>query len=39
MRMKEYPKIDTLFKRDMSSKRKPIVPGAWSQDEAEVTKP
>ena len=32
MRMKEYPKIDTLFKRDMSSKRKPIVPGAWSQD-------
>lgn len=30
--MKEYHKIDTLFKRDMESRKKTLVVGDWSQD-------
>jgi ATP-dependent RNA circularization protein (DNA/RNA ligase family) len=30
--MKEYHKIDTLFKRDMESRRKTLIVGDWSQD-------
>lgn len=30
--MKEYHKIDTMFKRDMESKKKPLIIGDWSKD-------
>jgi hypothetical protein len=30
--MKEYHKIDTVFKRDMESRRKTLIVGDWSQD-------
>lgn len=30
--MKEYHKIDTLFKRDMESRKKTLIVGDWSQD-------
>lgn len=29
--MREYHKIDTLYKRDMDSPRKPLIIGDWSQ--------
>lgn len=33
--MNEYHKINTIFKRDMKSKRKPIIEGAWALPEFE----
>lgn len=33
--MSEYHKIQTLFKRDMNSPRKPIIEGAWTHPEFE----
>lgn len=33
--MSEYHKIQTLFKRDMSSPRKPLIEGAWTHAEFE----
>jgi ATP-dependent RNA circularization protein (DNA/RNA ligase family) len=33
--MSEYHKIQSLFKRDMSSKKKPLIEGAWTLPEFE----
>jgi len=33
--MSEYHKIQTLFKRDMSNPRKPLIEGAWTHSEFE----
>lgn len=33
--MSEYHKIQTLFKRDMSNSRKPLIEGAWTHSEFE----
>ena len=33
--MREYHKIHTMFKRDMESKKKPLIEGAWTYPEFE----
>lgn len=33
--MKEYHKIQTLFKRDLNAKKKPIIEGSWTTPEFE----
>lgn len=33
-----YQKINTLYKRDMTKPKKPIIPGEYSESEFEVLK-